>query len=292
MSIDIGIAVINRLEFLKKIIKSLEETLSEKRNTIILDNGSKVDDIKGYAESIGANFIRNESNEGIYKGYNQIYKSSKADFVAFLHNDICIFEKDWDKRVLATINDIEKKFKRKVGIIGFAGSRGAGREGARVGFMSNLKEWEGSHSAEVHGRRITDYKPATFLDGSVLICRRELLDKIGGFDEGYKCHHIYDYDISLSSLRARYVNAVVGIEFAHRGGITAISDWAILSFSEWCEKDETLKKYFADNMQYNPKLTQEQAIIDFNTQRFFKKWAGFIPCFMNDNFHLIKGRSH
>ena len=288
---DIVTCVINRIGFIEKLVKSLDETLSKPRKLTILDNGSDKD-VKGYAEKIGAGYIRNETNKGIYKAYDQAYRATKEKYLAMVHNDIYIFEKNWDKRVLDIIEEVEKKYGKKVGIVGFAGSAGGNKDASRAGFMSNLISFEGSQEAEVHGLRITDHHPAVFLDGSVMICSREMLDKIGGIDTGYKCHHIYDYEMSLASINAGFVNVVVGVKFAHRGGITAISYEAQESFNEWCKDDKELSDYFQQGQTFNPRLMPEQAIMDFNINRFFRKWQNFLPCYMDEQFNLIKGRSY
>lgn len=43
----------------------------------------------------------------------------------------------------------------------------------------------------------------------------------GGFDQRYAMHHVYDYDISLTSIELGYRNAVVNIPCHHLSGLTA-----------------------------------------------------------------------
>ena len=289
---DIGIAVINRMDLLTSCIKSIEDTTGFDYRLTLLDNASSDEaGMRVFAETKNMQYIRNQRNLGIYASYNQIYKATHNDWVAFMHNDVIIHEKNWDIRVMQSIKEIEKAFGKRIGIVGFAGSRGGDIIGARMDFMSNLRAFEGSHGAELHGRRMTICEPAIFLDGAVLICRREMLDKVSGFDERYMCHHIYDYDISMESIAAGYCNMVVGIDFSHRGGETACNNEGQLSFDWWAENNENLRGFIEQQKVWRPEITAEQAIMDYNINRFRFKWSHkLLPCTTDCGYNYIKGR--
>ncbi len=48
--------------------------------------------------------------------------------------------------------------------------------------------------------------------------------QFGGFDQRYAWHHVYDYDISLTSIDLGYRNAVLNIPCHHLSGLTANND--------------------------------------------------------------------
>ena len=282
----VAMAVCNQAEATRLCLSSLQDTAQGWiDDIIILDNGS-TEDIRGIAEMNRAKYVRNERNEGLIGPYNQLIEAAgECEWLALIHNDIVIHEKDWVARVLDTVDEIEGELGRKtnVGIVGFAGSRGAGPIGERIGFASNLRD-----VAEFHGRREPDWMPAAILDGAVLICRSEMLRKVGGFDRAYKFHHLYDYDISMTSLSAGYRNIVVGVDFTHRGGITACQGDAQASFALVVAEDPELAAHLVKLRETNSGTTPEMAIMDYNIQVFRRKWchSGMLPIYFDQDFRV------
>lgn len=254
-----AVTTINQVETLQRFFKSYDETIGESHEIILLDNGSDASMIEFAKTRPDMIYIRNEQNVGLYKAYNQIIKASTGDWIAIFHNDIIIHEKDWDLRVKRIIETLEG-FGRKIGIAGFAGGSGLGADGARLGFASNLRD-----VAEQHGRRLPDFMPAVVLDGCALIMNKEMLKAVGGFDEAYIMHHIYDYDISIASIVAGYYNLVIGIDFTHQGGVTACGGDAQTQFNN---------------------MGGEQGIMDNNIKRWHEKWAGKFPVYITSGWKI------
>lgn len=285
--IDIVIPCLERLDLLTECVKTIKDTQAFDNRIIILDNGS-TEDFETFAKFIDATYIRNETNIGLFKSYNQGIKAGKADWIAFLHNDILIYEKRWDLRLKHAVKQVEYDYKVKVGVVGFAGSRGGGLDGGRTGFCSNLR----GDICEIHGTRMTKHCPAVFLDGSSLICNRKMLEDVGGFDEKYKLHHIYDYDISMESLNAGYINMVLGVDFLHKGGETAIRIQEVWNtFERELKNDPELAKYGMEEMRKEPtkRWTPEIIAQKYNMRRFKEKWTikkKMLPCYTTDNYKL------
>lgn len=220
MRMTIGVAYYNNPENLKRFFKNLLETTSFIDELIIVDNGSDPEyalyEILVNSKNIGDfTIIRNKENLGLTKAYNQIYKKSTGDWIAILHNDITIHEQNWDLRVKEEIK--KESANHKIGLVGFGGGRGIGKDGSRLCFMSNLLNAEG------HGIRIEKTTPAAIIEGSVLICNRKMLDATGGFFDCDNFHYVYDYDISMSSINAGFLNMVVPVKLDHICGITYLN---------------------------------------------------------------------
>lgn len=270
MKMTIAVTTINQIETLKRFLDSIADTVVESTELILLDNGSTDPEIKNHAELIKLviensnpamtfKYIRNDINVGLYKAYNQIAEASSGDWVAIFHNDIILHEYGWDKRVRTIVETLEG-FGRKIGIVGFVGGTGLAQDGARVGMASNLRD-----VAEIHGRRMTDFMPAIVLDGCALIMNKKMLADVGGFDEQYIMHHIYDYDISLASIEAGYVNLVIGIDITHQGGVTACGGDAQTQFNN---------------------MGGEQSIMENNIKRWHEKWAGKFPVRITEGWNI------
>jgi hypothetical protein len=92
------------------------------------------------------------------------------------------------------------------------------------------------------------------VDGVCLFLARDVLDAVGGFDEGYGFFHGYDRDLSFAVREVGLRCAVVNAPFVHRGGGTRTGEHAPVAAPE--------------------DLAQRQAAL----ARFAAKWAHRLPC--------------
>lgn len=186
---------------------------------------------------------------GVLKVMDEAWREAKGDVIAILHNDVAVYEYGWDDRVLATFAD------PTVGLAGFLGAEGIGHTGGRQNTFSNLLE------AEIHGARETGNREMIMFDGLALIGRREMFEKVGGFDMEYSLHHWYDRDISLASFSNGYKNMYIGIGCHHLSGITANRP----DYQEWATE------------QLHPEnMTGDQASYYAGEKRFIEKWGSYI----------------
>ena len=163
--------------------------------------------------------------------YQKGYDKSDHDIVAFLHNDLEIHEKGWDVRVLREFQNPQ------VGVVGFGGSLQHGhtniykisydyRQLGRFHYYSNVSDWQ------KHGKQFTGQRDVATLDGFALIVRRELLEKMGGWQiSKWPPHHNYDYRLTLEANRHNYKVRLVGVSCHHHGGGMAVSP----EYQEWCQ---------------------------------------------------------
>jgi GT2 family glycosyltransferase len=154
----------------------------------------------------------------VLEAYQIAYEDSTEPVIAYIHDDVMIYEPNWDVRVLKEFED------PTVGLVGFGGAWGHGEPWmyqrpfevpslVRKGFMSNQR------TAERDGSRMTGERDVAVLDGFAMFVRRELLDKIGGWPQegpiGYLC---YDYFLSCVARRHGYRIRLVGVNCQHLGG--------------------------------------------------------------------------
>ena len=273
----ICVPVMGQLHEVKGIMGLLRNITSEDAEFIFIDNGSNVqtdnyeDFILHYLKPKRSQYVRNEENIGLVKTFQQGYElalESGADVLAFTHNDVLIYEKDWDKRVLSYFEKMPK-----LGGAGFFGSQGCGPIGERIqdvprsnmcAGMSNLLE------AEVHGMRIREeYKSAAIFDGFMMIFRMEMLKKGNGFDQRYQYHHLYDRDYSLEVLRRGYDNIVINVPCHHFSGITANRP----EYQTWIDKKVGQSNFTGDKWTH-----------DHNTDLFREKFKDVLPLYVENDF--------
>jgi GT2 family glycosyltransferase len=140
------------------------------------------------------------------------------DIIALIHDDVRIYEAQWDVRVLRQFKD------PAVGVVGFGGALGHGHPDlynvpyhlpnlARQSFMSNMT------SAEKHGARFHGERDVAILDGFALFIRRSILDKVGGWpvDKPYG-YFMYSEWLCCEARRQGFRIRLVGVDCEHLGG--------------------------------------------------------------------------
>lgn len=180
--------------------------------------------------------VRNTPTEnlGVIGSYQLAYKETDEEILAYIHDDVSIYEKGWDQRVLKEFDDPE------VGVVGFGGALIHGSPSLyktqyRISQLGRSLYASNVNDAELHGERFTWEKTVAVLDGFSLIIRRSLLDRTGGWPiDRYPPHHVYDYWACASAHRYGFSVRLVGIRCHHHGGGTAISN----AYQEWAAKTE------------------------------------------------------
>jgi len=206
--------------------------------------GNSLDTIESWKKTASEEpdilIVENEG-DGPIRSYQHGFENTEAEILGFLHDDLYIYEQEWDKRVLAEFED------SKTGVVGFGGGWGHGTPDIgfncyhiaklqRLGYCSN------SRDAEHHGSRFTGSCEVAVLDGYALFVRRELLNKsyhiqespddtihAGGWPVKDLTFHCYDYWLCAMSHRLGYSIRMVGIDSLHQGGQTSTNnvylDW-------------------------------------------------------------------
>lgn len=185
---------------------------------LLIDNGSDFPHDYPFVK-----IARNEKSTGVYPTFEQGFKATIGDIVAFFHSDVAVWEPNWNQRVIDLFRTNDN-----LGLLGFIGSNEIDQAGGRgLGTSSNFmgrtldgdgQSWTGS-PAEPHGARHTDYKKGAVVDGCVMIIRRDAWEDIGIKDK-FPPHHFYDKLISSQMLEKGWEVGTLGIEFDHFSGQT------------------------------------------------------------------------
>lgn len=260
MKLTIAIPCSNQLYDTKVCWGSLVQSVTKKDEVEILAilDGDTEDTDAFLNKFIFPNFadhrIIQHERKGVLKVMDEAWREAKGDIIAILHNDVAVYEPGWDQRVLATFEQ-----DATIGLAGFLGAEAIGSTGGRQNTFSNLVE------AEIHGSRERGNREVMMFDGLSLIGRREMFEKVGGFDQEYTYHHFYDRDISLASHAAGYRNMLIGVYCHHLSGITANRP----EYQEWVTE------------QLKPQgMTGDQHSYYESEKHFLNKWQGYIGGYM------------
>lgn len=235
MKIAIAFPVINQKELTQKVLDHFKNTQLEDNQYIIIDNGSE-EFVRDWLIGLTTDdtVIRNKENVGVIKGYNQVYqvlKNTDVDYIFYTHNDVLMYEQNWDQK-LREILERENKI-RPVGVAGFYGAKGIGtpdiyqapyrmQQMIRIENVSNCNRMD-----KIHGYRNIksgDVEDVAVMDGFSLIVKMDLLRMTDGFDRTFPPHHMYDNDICLESLDKGFRNIVIAMDCEHLGGRTDIGE--------------------------------------------------------------------
>jgi glycosyltransferase involved in cell wall biosynthesis len=274
--LTLAIPIMNQLHDTKGILANLRYMTSNDVEWLIIDNASTdpyETYIRRYLKPYKLNYIRNTENVGLVRSMQQAYENCGTEVLAITHNDVFLYEKDWDKRMLKYFEEIDK-----LGIAGFFGAQGCGPIGERIqdvprvdvaAGMSNMLE------AEIHGMRMQkEWHSAAVFDGFMMIFNMEMLKAGDGFDQRYLYHHIYDRDASLESLRRGYKNITVNVSCHHVSGITANRP----EYQAWIDKQTKNENYTGDKYTH-----------DHNSVLFEKKFKDVLPLYVQDDFSFRTG---
>ncbi|PEL07984.1 glycosyltransferase [Bacillus sp. AFS017336] len=211
MKTSIIILTYNQLEVSKKCFDSLAKyTKEDEVEIIVVDNGS-TDGTREYLKSKPSFItILNEINMGFAKGCNQGIEVATGDSLLFLNNDTIVTE-NWLDAMLKLLYSNEK-----IGMVGPVSNYVSGLQRINVDYQNDqeINEFSLKYCANVKGMS----KQVLRLVGFCLLVRRELIEKLIGFDERFKLGSFEDDDICLRTILEGYELHIALDSFVHHYG--------------------------------------------------------------------------
>lgn len=148
-----------------------------------------------YKDRDKINILYEEShNLGFGKGHNANYLLKKCDFFVCLNDDIGMPNAEW-------FNEAIKKFEndKKIGIIG----------------SSQSPQYVDKIFAFGKNKNINCQKEPDYSEGSILLCRSEVFEKLGGFDDIFDYFYFEDVDLCLRAKQIGYEIENININHQH-----------------------------------------------------------------------------
>lgn len=242
---SIVMCVHNGVALTRACLDSLRAT-PEPFELVVVDNGS-TDDTPALFERAAypfpVQYRREERNETVIARLNAGWRLATGDPVCFLHNDTEMVEPAWLGRLLAALAE------PGAGLVGLYGAKRLRRDGRLMG--------RSIVHALAEGPTVRPpWEEVVFVDSVCLCLRREVLEAVGGFDEGYGFYHGHDRDLSLAVRETGRRCLVVHAPFRHRGGGTRAREFVARPDHERADLDR-----------------RSTAL-----ERFARKWAHRLPC--------------
>ena len=241
---SVVLVVHNQPALTRACVESLQAT-RDPFELCVVDNASDeatVDYLDRLARSVPLRYLRNEENVGLIRALNQGARLATGSLLCFLHNDTELRDPRWLERLQGAVAS-----SAGIGLAGLYGVRRLRRDGRYVG-RTIVHCLEGAPTLR------TARAEVAAVDGVCLFLAREVLERVGGFDEDYGFFHGYDRDLSFAVRELSLRCAVVNAPFVHRGGGTRAGEKAPVPPPE--------------------DLAQRQAAL----ARFAHKWRHRLPC--------------
>ncbi len=207
--VSIVMPLYNQVDYTQACLKALEETSNGVPHELILvDNGSSdatgalLDRMAGQAR-----VIRNGENLGFARGNNIGAKQAQGDYLVFLNNDTAPHA-GWLKALVE-----EADADSHIGVVGAKLLYpDTGRiQHAGIELINGVPDHV-CRQAAADDPKVNQARDLDMVTGACLLIRRELFDRLGGFDEGY-VNGVEDVDLCLrvreAGYRVRYCPASV-----------------------------------------------------------------------------------
>jgi len=203
-SVTVSVVVVtwNRRDLLRSCLQSLtKQRIKQPFEVVVVDNGSDDGSLEmldrefSQLEVFRLKLIRNQENRGFCAANNQGFAASNTSLVALLNND-AEAEPDW----LASLTSAFE-YRQEVGMA--ASKILVYEDPKRIDKAGHLIYPDGQNrgrgSGEIDAGQYDRIEEVSWPDGCAAMYRREMLDRIGGFDEDF---FAYADDAELG-LRAR-----------------------------------------------------------------------------------------
>ena len=241
---SVVLVVHNQPALTRACVESLQTTTGP-FELCVVDNASGEDTVEyldRLARTVPLRYRRNDDNVGLIRALNQGAELATGELLCFLHNDSEVRDPRWLERLQGAVGS-----SAGIGLAGLYGVRRLRRDGRYVG-RTIVHCLEGAPTLR------TPRAEVAAVDGVCLFLARDVLERVGGFDEGYGFFHGYDRDLSFAVRELGLRCAVVNAPFVHRGGGTRTGEDAPVAAPE--------------------DLAQRQAAL----ARFALKWRHRLPC--------------
>lgn len=211
--VDIVVCVHNALDDVKACLDSVQRHTAQPYRLILVDDGSQAstrDFLIDHAHRHGATLLRNEEARGYTVAANQGMRQSAAPYLVLLNSDTVVSTEWVDRMMVCAESD------PKIGIVGPLSNTASWQsipEIARNGDWSDnplppgmaiddMARWVADTSGQTYPR-------LGFLNGFCLLIKRELLDRVGLFDEeAFPKGYGEENDLSLRTGKAGFTLAV------------------------------------------------------------------------------------
>ncbi|WP_339323798.1 glycosyltransferase family 2 protein [Paenibacillus sp. FSL W8-0194] len=209
---SIIIPTFNGLDMLVSCIESIREYTDVPYEIIVVDNAS-TDGTDEYCVREGVVFISLPANEGFPKACNLGMKAARGEYLLLLNNDVTV-TKNWLGNLLAAADS-----RPDIGLVGPVTNEASGIQKVEIAFqdLSEFQRIAFENNRPDPGRWLEVKR----IIGMCLLIKREVVNRIGYFDEAFSPGHYEDDDYCHRARLAGYRLLICrDVLVHHRGSVS------------------------------------------------------------------------
>jgi len=214
---SIVIPVRNQFAHTRQCLQSIFSCTPEPFELVIVDNASS-DGVEKYLEELAdlhprVTLIKNPENLGFPIACNQGMSAARGDHILVLNNDTIVTE-GWLRRLLRCLSS-----EPDVGVVGPVSNHVAGLQAVPVSYES-LEEMH-RFARERAWMYYGCYRDTYRVIGLCMLIRRDVVERIGGFDPSFSPGNYEDDDFCLRARIAGYrIKIALDVFIHHHGSMT------------------------------------------------------------------------
>lgn len=216
------IPIHNRADLLARLLDSMERQTVPFTEIVAVNNAS-TDNAADVARGRGCRMIEMDANTGFARAVNRGWQCASSEWVAILNSDV-----ELDSRWLEELMAHTGAAGYATGLILNAANRGI-IDGTYDLMTSGACAWRAGHG-EPAPRDDAGFtseespRPIAIAPGTACIFRRDVLARLGGFDERYESY-LEDVDLGLRCVRAGLSGMYVPAAVAYHHGSATLGRW-------------------------------------------------------------------
>ncbi len=258
MTIDVSIIIVsyNSGQFLQNCLESIyAHTKGVSFEIILVDNASTDNSFVTICETFASiRGLKNSSNLGFASANNLGAKSAQGKYLLFLNPDTLLkddaiaamyqFLESSDKNVAACgarLQNADGSYS-----VSFGNFPTLFQQFSDIGFRTFYKRYYDKKLSISPPCNFTDPHPVGYLSGADIFIRKEIFEKIGGFDERFFMYY-EDTDLFYRLHKAGYQSWLLPqVSITHIGSSTSDSD-GTFNYSKYSMLEKSKYLYFAKN---------------------------------------------
>lgn len=196
--VSVIIPVHNNAKFTFNCLKSISKNTHGSFEIVVVDDASD-DETPRLLKSVkNLKIIRNSKNQGFIDSCNKGAGASKGKYLLFLNNDTIVTENWCDYLKDAILKD-------NVGAVGAKLVYPDGKLQEAGGVIWNdASGWNYGKYEDPDNPEYNFVREADYCSGAVLLVKKDLFEKLGGFDERFKPGYYEDADLCFSIRKLGY----------------------------------------------------------------------------------------